>query len=351
MELWQGKARQIAETSGCFFLDSLILMRDEDFEAYESNLSPESLDRTVKFAAALQRTRLVECLRLKHLIGPFVPWLAWPIIAFYIRSGVLTGLAQLAVHGVAAAGGYVMMRSFRQLPPYLDTEFPVLRSRPQLLDATMQVLPWMPWAKLGTGFGATGACWCGFKVLRALADKLRPAGDTVGGLVNLELKVNVLLERSTYMLQQQFLAALQDVHQHACQARDEQQAALALMRGLCIFRNSSGQDPQLCAIADARLRARINRLLDVESHRPMKRSWEVCDAWQRQDVIGCALRGDFSAALEQMVDILEANKRPHVGDSETAGADGHGLRVDHVIAGLHSRAQRYLTRSLATADE
>lgn len=326
LDRWQEKAREVAETSGCFFLDGLISMRDEDVEVYGRPLSSEQLSRTVKFAVALQRARLVECLRVKHLAGPFIPWLAWPLIAFYIRNGVVSGLTSLVAHGVVTVGVYSFLRTLKQVPPYLDVEFPVLRSRPQLLDATMQVLPWMPWAKLGTGFGATGACWCGYKLLRALGDSWRPAGHVVGGITALELKLNILLERSKGMMEQQLLQVLQDVHIHVCQQQDEQAAVLSLIRALCLFRSLSAQDPLFGGVIDARLHQRIKRFLDGDGPYAAKRPWEVLQAWQRLDIMGCAMRGDLTAVAQRILDILEANNNH--GDSERAG--------------LHNRAQRYL---------
>jgi len=321
LERWQEKARRVAETGGCFFLDSLMTLRDDELEEFGRPLGAETRQRTVKFAAALQRARLVECLRVKHLAAPFLPWLAWPLIAFYIRNGVVSGLTSLSAHGVVTVGVYALLRTLKQLPPYLDAEFPVLRARPQLLDATMQVLPWMPWGKLGTGFGATGACWCGYKLLRALGDSWRPAGNVAGGITALELKMNVLLERSRGVMEQQLLAALQDV-QVQC-ARDEQAAALALMRALCVFRSFSAQDPLLGSVLDARLHQRVVRFLEGESQCSARKSWDVRQAWHRLDVLGSALRGDLAAVAEQILEILEASaqscRQPHLGDSERAG--------------------------------
>jgi len=307
LELWQDKARQVAEEESCFFLDRLVAIRDELAEAHGVTFGLAARENTVRFAAALQRARLIECLRMKHIFWPFAPWLAWPVISLYIQTGVISGLWQLAVQVVVVAGCFVLLRLFRQLPPWLDLEYAPLHARPELLDAAMEVLPWMPWAKLGAVLGAVGACWCGAKLLRALAERWRPAGDQLGGMVNLELKLNMLLTRSEILVQQQLLAVLEDARDHIARG-DGAAAGLSLWRGLCIFRNASSQDPQLSAMVDARMRARIGSLLEGgDARKPLPGEWcsdRICEAWQSCDPLCSALCGNWADAVRQMTDIL-----------------------------------------------
>lgn len=184
VELWQQNASRISEEVDCFFLDKLIAVRDEVLKEYACTLSSDLLGRSVTFATALQRARLVECLKLKHILLPTLPWLIWPLAAVYTRSGVFSGLWTLACHSVLSIGIYTFMRMFQQLPPFLDVDHPVLQARPRCLDATLQVLPWMPWAVLGTAISWLGIAWSSFKILRSLSDRWRSAGDQSGGMVN-----------------------------------------------------------------------------------------------------------------------------------------------------------------------
>jgi len=310
-DVWQTKATSIAEGQECFFLDQLVAFRDELFKEYGLTLNSELRERSVHFATTLQRARLVECLKVKHLLLPLAPWVAWPIISSYIRSGTVSGLALLSMHTVAVIGVYVLLSSFKQLPPYLDADYPVLRARPQTIDWLLMVLPWAPWHKLAIGFAVMGCCWCVAKLLRAIADKWRPAGDQIGGMVNLELKLNVMLRRSEVELQQKFLVALQDAST-SLESHREREAVISLMRGLCIFRNISGEDPQMTAIADVRLRRRINKIL--ENRRLLVQAPGLRKAWCSCDILGCALRAELTDALYMVVELLES-----LGDASGSG--------------------------------
>lgn len=310
LELWQDKASHLAEDSGCFFLDRLVSLRDELEEAHGCPLSEDLHSQSVKFATALQRTRLAECLKLKHFLLPILPWTVWPIISFYIETGFFSGLWQLAIHSFLATGAYALLRMFRQLPPYLDVEYSVLQARPQLLDAVMQVIPWMPWAKLANAVGILGVCWSGVRLARLLADRWRPAGDQIGGMVNLELKLNVLLKRSEVLMHQGLMATLHETTAHVT-FHDAASAKLALMRGLCMIRGSNGEDPQVNAMADAPLRRRIYGLLeDCNSLQESEPSGDFCEAWTRRDILGSALRGDWTSAVQMIVEVLENCRQP-----------------------------------------
>lgn len=315
LELWQDKASRLAEASGCFFLDQLMSVRDEMEKASDCILGDELRDRSVKFATGLQRARLVECLKLKHLFLPLLPWIVWPIVSSYISTGLFSGLWQLALHSFLATGAYALLRIFGQLPSYLDTEYLVLQARPQLLDAVMLVVPWMPWASLINVFGLIGLVWSSVKLMRALADRCRPSGDQIGGMVNLELKLNVLLKRSEVLLQQGLLTTLHETTAHVSR-QDHASAKLSLMRGLCMLRGGSGgEDPQISAMADFHMRHRIVRLLDECAGEETNRGF--CEAWASRDILGSALRGDWAFAVGMMVEVLENCRGPASLDAAT----------------------------------
>lgn len=336
LELWEEKASRLAEDGSCFFLDHLVALRDELLDSHEIVLDDELRDHTVKFATGLQRARLVECLKLRDLLLPLLPWLVWPAISFYISTGVFSGLWQLGVHSFLLVGAYALLKIFQQLPPYFDTEYPVLQARPQLLDAVMMVIPWMPWARLAKCFCLLGFCWSGVKLARALADRWRPAGDQIGGLVNLELKLNVLLKRSEVVLQQGFLAALQETNAHVAHC-DAPSARRALLRGLCMLRGASGEDPQLGAMADARMRQRIARLLDdcQVADEADACSNGFCEAWSQRDVVGCAFRADWTTSVRMAVEVVESShKRSSVARVGRSRTPTEGLsRRRHQVGG------------------
>jgi len=223
----------------------------------------------------------------------------------------------------------------------LDLEFPVLQARPQVLDAVMEVIPWMPWARLTTLLVVLGGCWSAVKLARAIAVYSRPAGDQIGGMVNLELKINVLLRRSEALMHQGIVAALQETTTHVSH-QDAVSAKLSLMRGLSMLRNATGEDPQLSAMtADNPLRRRILRLLE-ECSTEAEASAGFCEAWARCDILGAALRGDWVETVRLMVEVLEGCR-----SSSSAKAFGVDLKTrcgggQHTPrAGLRRRDNNY----------
>merc|ERR1712023_565138 len=161
----------------------------------------------------------------------------------------------------------------------------------------------MGWSRVTMLLVILGGCWSLLKLARAVADRWRPAGDQIGGMVNLELKLNALLRRSEALMQEGILATLQETSAHVNQ-QDATSAKLSLMRGLSMLRGASGEDPQLSAMADMPLRRRILQLLE-ECSTEADSSSGFCDAWARQDILGAALRGDWALTIRMMVEVLE----------------------------------------------
>jgi len=104
-------------------------------------------------------------------------------------------------------------------------------------------------------------------------------------------------------MQQGLMTTLHETTTHVCQ-QDVSSAKLALLRGLAMLRGTSGEDPQISAMADMPLRRRILRLLE-ECSTEVDTSTGFCDAWKRRDILGAALRGDWALAVQMMVEVLE----------------------------------------------
>lgn len=302
VQLWQKHASNMAEEADCFFLDKLVALRDDMMKEYGCTLRDSSLSHSVSIATSLQRARLVECLKIKHLLMPTVPWLIWPLASLYIRTGVFSGLWTLGIHGVLAVGIYTFLRIFQQLPPYLDIDHGILQARPQCLDAALQVLPWMPWATLGSAIAWLGIAWSIFNVLRAVANRWRPAGDQIGGMVNLELKLNVLLRRSEVLMRQGLMNTLQETDVHV-QRNDAASANSTLMKALSMLRGTSSEDAQFSTIADRSVSRRISMLID--SCPNLDDCKGICDAWKKHDIVGTAMQGEWTSAARMMVDVME----------------------------------------------
>eukprot|EP00928_Gymnodinium_smaydae_P021454 TRINITY_DN1836_c0_g3_i1.p1 TRINITY_DN1836_c0_g3~~TRINITY_DN1836_c0_g3_i1.p1 ORF type:complete len:1072 (-),score=261.34 TRINITY_DN1836_c0_g3_i1:101-3238(-) len=235
LALWYEAVAKVAEQGNCFFLGSLARLLREYVARFGPTFSASLQARAVEFASALQRARLVDCVRLRDFLWPFVPWLVCPVCSFYLRGGTISGVFTMALHAVVVAGMYVLLQLTHQLPRYLDVNYPVLHHHPWLLGVVMRAPPLVPWGAFAWGFGLLGACrsaWYLFRQLRELAWYRSPgSGHEVAQLLNLELKVNMLLKRTEASFQQALAAATLDaaVALDACiEASRSNGAAVAL---------------------------------------------------------------------------------------------------------------------------
>eukprot|EP00930_Biecheleria_cincta_P100308 TRINITY_DN91944_c0_g1_i1.p1 TRINITY_DN91944_c0_g1~~TRINITY_DN91944_c0_g1_i1.p1 ORF type:complete len:874 (-),score=177.57 TRINITY_DN91944_c0_g1_i1:99-2720(-) len=234
---WKDEAQAVASAGGCFFLGELASLLQEYRINYGQAFDSNAQALAVEFGNALQRTRLVECVRLRDFLVPMLPWIAWPVLHFYLRNGI-TGLVTMALHGIMVAGIYAMLQFFKQLPPYLDVDYQVLRHHPGLVPIAMRIPPQLPWEKIGWFFGCAGL----LRTARMLHRSLRMAGHAQApGLTNLELKLNMSLRRSEALVKQQLVSAAFEASMHA-DCGDARAAACALVRGLALVAQIESDD-------------------------------------------------------------------------------------------------------------
>lgn len=75
LSTWKAAAAATSEEGSCFFLDQLVRLQRNYSATYGATFDAAVLAQAVEFGSTLQRTRLVECIRLRDLLWPFVPWL------------------------------------------------------------------------------------------------------------------------------------------------------------------------------------------------------------------------------------------------------------------------------------
>jgi len=319
---WEVAAGRVAEEGGCFFLAALAKLLREYSAAYGGAFGPTVQARAVDYASALQRTRLVECVRLRDFLWPFVPWLLWPACSFYLRGGTITGLLSLGLHAVALAGIYAVLQMFNQLPAYLDVEYPVLRGHPILLDLAMRAPPMLPWSFIGRLFGLVGALRTSWKLVQSILLLGRPAGQghVVQQMVNLELKLNISLKRSEASMKQQLAAAALDACEHF-EGGSSRSAARALLRGLCLVRDLSEDDRLLAALLGSSGSALLQRARTVlrgfqlPAGKTTQPPRSVTDA-----LVGLVAIGNWEAVTDSMVCLLEALQDKDAGSISGAAS-------------------------------
>lgn len=255
--LWQAAVAQVAEEGTCFFLGKLAVLLKEYATTYGPAFSKHVQARAVDYGSALQRTRLVECVRLRDFIWPLVPWLAWPICKFYLRGGVLSGLVSMALHAVLIVGVYAVLQFLNQLPGYLDVDYPVLRKHPFLLDVAMRAPPMVPWGSFGKTMGVAGAARSCWKLLKFMFELGKPPGHahTVSQLLNLELKVNAALKRSEAALQHELVSCALEAA-NRLERFELRPGSRALLKGLSLVRDSPDDRAFKCSI-DSQLHQRV----------------------------------------------------------------------------------------------
>eukprot|EP00927_Polykrikos_kofoidii_P077484 TRINITY_DN74420_c0_g1_i1.p1 TRINITY_DN74420_c0_g1~~TRINITY_DN74420_c0_g1_i1.p1 ORF type:complete len:806 (-),score=160.35 TRINITY_DN74420_c0_g1_i1:38-2236(-) len=299
VEDWRRVAQEKAEGANCYFLYELM----SDLRAREVVsgrwIDSELRARAVHLAVGLQRTRLVECLRVRHLVNPLVPWILPLVVMSYTQTSVDAGILRLGVHSVIAVGTYGVLQGVGMLPPWLDFDRQVLRARPHLLDRLISILPWMPWDKVGNSFGFLGICF-GFWLFASKYFR-REVGDWAGGFVNFEMQQKTFLRCAEASLKQKLLSCFEKVQRHV--DRDEERsAANTLLRGFQVFRGLRDEDPIFKEI-EACLRQRIKSVLS--DNRQADVPDRFATAWETSEVLGLALRDEWQLALEAAVSIME----------------------------------------------
>lgn len=308
LALWTSEAGNVANQGECFFLGNLARLLHRYAEVYGQAFGKDIQARAVSYGSALQRTRLVECVRLRDLVTPFVPWLSWPLLSLYLWGGVASGVMTLVLHTVALSGFYHVLQMFNQLPVFLDLDYKVLQRSPILLDLAMRAPPLVPWADVARLCTCIGCLRLAWKVLGRLVESHRRPGQGFqeSQLVNLELKLNMMLKRSEVLLKQQVATAALEASERL-EKGEARGAARALLQGLCIVRNLGDSDQQLSVAIDVRLRRRISNLMDSCELPACKVTSQkrACTACAENTLVVTAARGDLDRLLEEMANILQ----------------------------------------------
>lgn len=307
MLAWKKAANAVAEEGDCFFRGKLSHLHMEYAATYGQTFSSDVQQEAVSHASALQRTRLVECVHISDLLWPLVPWLAWPFCSLYVRSGAISGLVTMALHIVVLAGLYVVLQFSRQLPPYLDVDYPILRAHPLLLDLVMRAPPLVPWAAVARALGSVGLIRSLWKFFQCLWQLGMPAGHghTVAQMVNLELKVNMLLKRSEAQFKSQLTEAALRAADHF--ERGEARCAIrALLYAASLVRQTVEEDWNLRPAVDQKLWSRIHTILQ-RFRMPSTQAEEVqiCKSCRDHNIEGLVANGDWRRLLCDIVKLLE----------------------------------------------
>uniref|UniRef100_A0A7S4V7Q1 Guanylate-binding protein N-terminal domain-containing protein n=1 Tax=Alexandrium monilatum TaxID=311494 RepID=A0A7S4V7Q1_9DINO len=305
---WESAVGTLAERGECFFMGEVAGLATEFSETFGDTFSYGAYAKGHDYAAALQSTRLAECVRLTDLVWPFAPWFVWPILQPYMKDG-MSGFISLLLHAVAVAGLYAMLQSFGHLPTYLDSEYPVLRFCPGLLSWVL-FLPSFPWSGCARVLGILGAMHSAIRFLVALPRLCRPVGDTVGQLVNLELKINMILQRTNEILKEQqqatarqqlISAALGLAANGSC--GESCAGTVELLKGLSVAVELSKDGGPLQKTVGRSLQRRASAALLRFDPSVVARGF--CRQFDARDVMGCALRGELQQLVEHMVAITE----------------------------------------------
>mmetsp|Transcript_23345 Transcript_23345/g.54289 ORF Transcript_23345/g.54289 Transcript_23345/m.54289 type:complete len:745 (+) Transcript_23345:92-2326(+) len=322
MQRWQAAAQRAAEGGSCFFLGELVVLLKNYTASYGAVFSPATQARAVDYASALQRARLVECVLLRDVLMPFLPWMAWPVLSLHMQGRVLGGLFMAALHTVGVMGLYGVLQMAGQLPPYLNIDYPILRGHPLLLDLAMHTPPMVPWGPLIRAFAALGGLWSGLQFLRHAASAVLPAGHAhmPSSLRVLELKINKVLSLQEEQLKQA-QAQRRTLAKHA--------ALLASIQGQLKALNSIGMAGSRAAVAaatcdDEDLSASIGeREVDKEKEKE-KEEDEDADADEDDDVLERSMGCPDDEVVES--DAGEADDDDEEGedddDEETSRSSG-----------------------------
>mmetsp|Transcript_17137 Transcript_17137/g.36775 ORF Transcript_17137/g.36775 Transcript_17137/m.36775 type:complete len:902 (+) Transcript_17137:99-2804(+) len=301
---WRDEVTRLAQEGECFFLGDLVQLRNSYAKQFREAWDIQLQRKAVSFATSLQRTRLVECVRLRDFLWPLLPWLLWPARCLYLRSGLISGLITMCIHIVGLAGIYMVLQVFHQLPAYLDVDYRILRAHPTLLNIVMRAPPLMPWAFFGQIFGLfglVGSLWYPVKCLLSLG-RQPGSQQTVPQLLNLELKMNLVLKRSEAAYRQRLVAAALDVSEDLAKS-ESSRAGRALLRGLVSACDLSSEDYVLSSLLDDRQRRKAKQAAQILARKLASNSFERCGGGgnieHRLELL--AVAGDIEELLGEMV--------------------------------------------------
>ncbi|CAK9031067.1 Guanylate-binding protein 1 (GTP-binding protein 1) (GBP-1) (mGBP-1) (mGBP1) (Guanine nucleotide-binding protein 1) (Interferon-gamma-inducible protein MAG-1) (Interferon-induced guanylate-binding protein 1) [Durusdinium trenchii] len=327
LEEWQKDVHKVAESGRCFILSKLAL----ELPRYRSKYGPvfsKPLEAKARdFALQVQRSRVAGCVLLRHFAVPVAPWFAWPIMALYIRQGVLSGILTMGVHGVVLAGIYSILQFMGRLPFYVDLDYQVLRQHPGLLEWVMRY-PQIPWDLLSQICGILG--W--IRVAWILGSQMfRPVETrTIGQLSNLELKVNTLLERTEADVKEKIVTSALEAAL-SIDSNDPAAAALSLVKGLMVVSQVGSSDTHFAYLFEAEHRS-LARATVKSFHFPDKDSQSRCAASCKKDsskLLRLAISNEWDELIPAMVVTLEKlSGRKDVKDGVTSSKPSRRLFQD-----------------------
>lgn len=317
MDIWRANATSIVEGSNCYFRGELALLRHDLAVRYGEAFNDAVQKEAAEDGMRMQRTRLVDCMRLGDLLWPIVPWVLGPVCGFYVRGGI-GGLFQMALHFVPLVGIYSIAMSFGQLPEYANVNYKVLKNHPWVLEFVMWMPPLLPWGVLAQIF-----CFCGaLRSLKCVMEHLVNAYRTPGAqhtapqLLNLELKLNVLLTRSQAQFRKDLIQFAQDASDFLEEGRPRA-AARKLVAGLRSVANVDNSDHVLGAWLDRDLRQRITEGLR-QLRLPRLEPGDPVEVQQTLDEL--VAQGDLEDLAVEMLRVLQ------VVVEQRSGGEPGGLR-------------------------
>mmetsp|Transcript_138004 Transcript_138004/g.251133 ORF Transcript_138004/g.251133 Transcript_138004/m.251133 type:complete len:888 (-) Transcript_138004:95-2758(-) len=307
LELWQANASAVAEGTGCFFLGALVRLLKEYESTYGIAFGPEVRAQAVEYASALQRARLVECVRLWDFLWPILPWLAWPVCSYYLRSGLLSGMMSMALHTVILVGVYVMMQFFNRLPGYLDVNYPVLRNHPLMLRVVMLAPPLVPWNFFAHLLGVTGTLFSAWRVAQDLWYYSRPPGHgyTTDQMLVLEMKLNMQLKRTEADIKHKLNGAALDVARYLASG-NALAASFSLLHGLRLVQDLGSEIETFSGDVNADLWERLQAM--VRTFQPAAGGTagsELCQSFCDIDFVSAVKSGDCLEVIEELVSLAE----------------------------------------------
>jgi len=305
MSEWYRAVDDASEGASCFFLGNLAKSKEEYKRAYGDDFHEEYQDQAMSYAMKLQRTRLLDCVRLGDLVLPLLTWLLWPFCSLYLQKRSGPGISAMVMHGGIVLIVYFVLQLTNQLPACLCLDYPLLKECPYLLDIVLWLPPSLRWYSVHQVITWVGVVWSARRIVQRMRYLYRTPGDKVSQMLNLELKLNKIIERSKGAVRYTVVCLAMDTAD-CLDDGNARKASRCLTRALSYISNLSPDDLLQELSVGSKVQKFVRKVIRTKARLPSKRGSIPIEVIEKGDtLVDVANKGNIEALIMEMCDIFQ----------------------------------------------
>mmetsp|Transcript_14384 Transcript_14384/g.23518 ORF Transcript_14384/g.23518 Transcript_14384/m.23518 type:complete len:851 (-) Transcript_14384:93-2645(-) len=296
----------IAEGGACYFQGNVADEIKKLQEEYGAGFGNSVRDSALKHAKDLQRIRLMECMKVRHLLWPLAPCFISPVCGYYWRNGYVSGSVQLLFNLIVVFGFYSLAQASGRLPVYLDIDTKLLQRYPALLSVVMYAPSWMRWDILGWLIGILGLLRSVWKIIARIWAQDAVVFELNDAAEDVKDKLDILFKRTEASFKDSITTAALDAADKI-EAGEARRAAIALLKGLTAVRTWTEEDLVLSTVTIHLCHDTMHSLceflsemtLPSTSHRPSE------GTRSENRLVELVVEGDWNVLIAEMFKVLQ----------------------------------------------